>query len=86
MAELTQEQVVAAVQEAINRHTFSDFNLTVSPEVTRAGDYWYVGIRAHPFPKNRFQLYEAFAELEEDLSEKQVHVLLTAAYLADEAS
>lgn len=73
-AELTQEQVAARIRPYLGGRRVGDTGITLSVDASyiyRSNGYWRIPIRPSVWPNPLFPYYEALADLENEVQEKE---------------
>jgi hypothetical protein len=84
---MTEEQLVALVRAELQKHRPGGAALDIGPgPIRRQEEYWYVPVMPSVEPPKTFEYYEALAEVEGALEEReQIHVLLVPTYAGEAA-
>jgi hypothetical protein len=82
---MTEEQLVELVRAELRKHRPGGASLDVGPgPIRRQEEYWYVPVIPSVEPPKTFEYYEALAEVESDLEEReQIQVLLVPTYAGE---
>jgi hypothetical protein len=79
MAKITQSEIAQKVRESIRDRHPGGVTLEVVEQGIRKVDYWWrVPVRPSAWPEKMFEYYEALAEVESEIQEKEhLNILLS---------
>jgi hypothetical protein len=84
---MTEERIVELVRAELRKHHPGGATLDIGPgPIRRQEEYWYVPVLPSTEPPKTFEYYEALAEVESTLEEReQIQVLLVPTYAGEMA-